>query len=223
MKKPEQLRGTRAHQRYRLADGTIVPGVTTITGNWGGPGGLVRWANNLGLQGIDSTKYVDQTAQIGTLAHEMVQQHLGGPRVEVQDYSPAQVDKAENALLKFFEWEKGHRLETLLIEEQMVSETCRYGGSVDWYGRLDGVPTLVDFKTSKSIHDGHRIQVSAYRNLLQENGHPVDRVVLLRIGRTDDEGFEALHLSDRELAVRWNMFRHLVETWWLEKGLKEAA
>ena len=45
---------SKAHQRYKLADGTQVPGVTTITGQLNKPA-LIIWANRLGLQGIDST------------------------------------------------------------------------------------------------------------------------------------------------------------------------
>ena len=68
----------KAHTIYKLANGKRVPGVTTVLGIINKPA-LVKWANNLGLQGIDSTTYVDGTAKIGTLAHEMIQEYLGGP------------------------------------------------------------------------------------------------------------------------------------------------
>ena len=41
----------RAHQRYKIEDGTIVPGVTTVVGILNKPA-LVPWANKLGLEGI---------------------------------------------------------------------------------------------------------------------------------------------------------------------------
>ena len=143
---------SKAHQRYRLADGTIVPGVTTILGIMNKPA-LVKWANNLGLQGIDSSAYVDETAKIGTLAHEMVQEYLGGPEWDRSAYNPGQIDLAENAVLSFFEWERRNvsSFETVFIEKQFVSETNRYGGTVDWYGELDEQMWLVDFKTCKAL------------------------------------------------------------------------
>ena len=130
---------SKAHQRYRLTDGTIVPGVTTILGVLNKPA-LVKWANNLGLQGIDSSAYVDETAKIGTLAHEMVQEYLGGPEWDRSTYNAGQIDLAENAVLSFFEWERRNvsSFETVFIEKQFVSETNRYGGTVDWYGELTG-------------------------------------------------------------------------------------
>jgi ketopantoate reductase len=62
---------SRAHIVYKTPDGKRVPGVTTITGMLDKPG-LVKWANNLGLQGIDSTEHVKNLARIGTLAHLLI-------------------------------------------------------------------------------------------------------------------------------------------------------
>jgi len=56
---------TKAHTRYYLADGTLVPGSTTVCGVLNKPA-LVRWANQLGLQGIDSTKYTDKAKNWNT-------------------------------------------------------------------------------------------------------------------------------------------------------------
>lgn len=39
-------------------------------------------ANRLGLQGIDSTKYTDKAAKIGTLIHAMVESHITGNPIE---------------------------------------------------------------------------------------------------------------------------------------------
>ena len=108
---------SKAHQRYRLVDGTIVPGVTTITGVMNKPA-LVKWANNLGLKGIDSSKYVDELASIGTLAHKIVENHiLKFLDLEFdenyKDYTENQMDLAENAALKFFSWEKENKVEYL--------------------------------------------------------------------------------------------------------------
>ena len=45
-----------AHTVYTDSLGTRVPGATTIIGILDKPA-LIKWANNLGLAGIDSTKY----------------------------------------------------------------------------------------------------------------------------------------------------------------------
>ena len=204
---PKIASRAKAHQRYRLGDGAQVPGVTTVLGIINKPQ-LVKWANNLGLQGIDSTKYVDETARVGTLAHEMIQEYLGGPGWDREAYDAQKVDLAENAVLSFFEWERqtGSRMRTHAIELQMVSEKHRYGGTIDWYGDIGGQMWLVDIKTSKGLYPEHEYQVAAYRWLLQENGYPVDGVRLLRVGRTEDEGFDDHVIPERKLRGGWEVF-----------------
>ena len=75
-----------------------MPGVTPILGILNKPA-LIVWANRLGLQGIDSTKYRDELADIGVLAHYLIMCDLTGETADVSDYSKNQIDQAENALL----------------------------------------------------------------------------------------------------------------------------
>ena len=195
------------HTIYRTANGKRVPGVTTVLGVISKPA-LVKWANNLGLQGIDSSAYVDETARVATLAHEMIQEYLGGPAWDRDAYDAGQVDLAENAVLSFFEWERqtGHRMKTEKIELPLVSEINRYGGTIDWYGLIDGRHWLVDVKTSKALWPEHVFQVAAYWMLLNENGLAVDGVRLLRVGRTEDEGFDDHVIGARQLNAAYKVF-----------------
>ena len=48
----------------------------------------------------------------------------------------------------------------------------------------------MDIKTSKALYPEHVFQVSAYAAMLEEVGYTVDGVRLLRVGRTNDEGFD---------------------------------
>lgn len=199
-------RAAKAHIRYKAADGGIVPGVTTVLGIINKPA-LVKWANTLGLQGIDSTAYVDETAKIGTLAHEMIQAYLGGPEINKSAYTPEQIDAAENSIISFFEWEKGQgRISTESIELPIVSEENRYGGTIDWYGWIDGKKWLVDIKTCKTLYPEHEWQVAAYYHAMIELGYHVDGVRLLRVGRTEDEGFDDHVIAPSQLKAGWRVF-----------------
>lgn len=208
---------SKAHIRYKLADGkTIVPGATTITGLLNKPY-LVKWANNLGLEGIDSSTYTDEAAKIGTLAHAMVQADLQGETIDRNEYSPIQVDLAENAVLSFFEWKKQHDIAPIHCEKPFVSETRRYGGTVDCYCMLDGKPTLLDFKTGKAIYEEYFVQLAAYAELLREAGLPVEECRILRIGRDETEGFEERSVKDTR---KWfDIFSSLLNVYYLKKDL----
>ena len=207
------------HVRYRDSGDNIVPGVTTILGVLSKPA-LVPWANKLGLQGIEVGKYVDNLAEIGTLAHAMIESYLRGEQADTSDYSANQIELAENALLSFWEWLKGKELVPLLLEEPLVSDEKCYGGTIDCYCMLDGVPTLLDFKTGKAIYPEMMYQLASYRELLGEYGYRVDQCRILRIGRDDTEGFEEKIANS--LSLELEVFNHCLGIYHLQKKIRKG-
>lgn len=211
------MKGTKAHTRYYTKDGVLVPGATTVLGLLNKPA-LVKWANNLGLQGIDVTKYVDKTAEVGTLAHLMVQYYLAGSeQLDYSRFSQDTISQAENSLISFWEWDKTHKIKPILLEKSLVSNIHKFGGSVDCYAEIDGQRWLVDFKTGKAIYDEMAIQLAAYRQLLQEHDYEVAGCRILRIGRSEDEGFDDKVYSTAFLDRQWKIFEHLLSIYWLRK------
>lgn len=222
------MAGDKARQRdsghtvYRLADGTRVPGVTTICGVMDKPA-LVKWANNLGLQGVDSSKYVDALAGSGTLAHYLAECDLMGKEPDpeyLREFAPVDVDRAETSMIKYLDWRKEHQIEVLGVEMQLVSEEHRVGGTCDVYARVDGVPTLIDIKTCKALYgatDEKWTQLAGYVLLLREAGHRVDDCYILRIGRDEHEGFEYARMPN--LAGHTGRFKLCRELYELNKEL----
>jgi hypothetical protein len=207
----------RAHIRYKV-DGKAVPGVTTVIGLRAKPA-LVKWANNLGLAGIDSSRYTDDKASIGTLAHQMILDHFMERKTDTADYTPNQVDAAENSLLSFFEWEKGKTITPVLIEAPLTS-TIGYGGTIDLYAVIDGVRTLVDFKTGSGIYDEHYYQLAAYKNLILEAGQPVDQARILNIPRSEDEKFKEEVYTD--FALGWEWFCTMLKIYQIEQRRRKS-
>ncbi len=208
---------SRAHIRYELPDGTKVPGVTTVLGVLNKPA-LVIWANRLGLQGIDSSKYKDEMADIGTLAHQMIVDYFKGEKTNTDEYSKSQIDAAENCLLSFWEWEKGHKIEVIFAETPLVSQEHGFGGTIDCFCKLDGQPTLLDFKTGKAIYPEFFYQLAAYEQLLAEAGYLIEITRILRIGRDADEGFEERSVG--KLDKHFELFRHCLAIYNLQKELR---
>ena len=217
MSKTKTSNKVKSHIRYKDQEGNIVPGVTTILGILNKPA-LVTWANKLGLQGIDSTKYRDEMADIGTLAHLMILDYFNKQETDTSEYSKSQIEKAENCLLSFHQWEMGHDIEPILIEKPLVSELWKYGGTVDLYCKLDGELTLIDFKTGKAIWPEMMYQLAAYQNLLFENDHFCQKTRILRIGRDEDEGFEERVAGD--LRIEYAIFNHCLGIYNLQKRRK---
>lgn len=209
---------SRSHTRYYDKDGKLLPGVTTILNILNKPA-LGPWHNRMGLEGIDTAKYVDALALCGTISHDMICHHNRGIEFDGSIYPDELVDKAENSFLSYLAWEKQHKIEPILCEAPLVSNLHGYGGTVDMLALVDGVSTIVDYKTGKAIYPEHLYQVAAYRQLLEENGHFVANVRILQIGRDETEGFseKVLDGTTRE----WMIFQHCLLIYQLQKKGKE--
>ncbi len=195
----------KAHTRYYTEDGTLVPGVTTVLGILSKPA-LIPWANKLGLSGIDVGKYVDEKADIGTLAHALVTDKLSGIQTDTSIYSADVIDKAENCALSFWEWAKGKDISAIWVERPLVSEVHRFGGTADIYAVIDGTKELIDLKTGSGIYEEHEYQLAALMRLLGENNFEVERCRLLNIPRTEDERFVERVLSPQMIEDGWEIF-----------------
>jgi hypothetical protein len=214
-------KSAKAHTTYINNAGVKVPGVTTILGVLNKPA-LVKWANNLGLQGIDSSKYRDKAASIGTLAHLMVQNYLQNTEGDYSAFSDDDISLAENSLLSFYEWLKNNNLEPLFQEKAFISEKYQYGGTIDCYGILNGKYTLLDFKTSSGIWPEMLHQVAGgYYQLLKEAGLEVEQIRILRIGRSEDEGFEDRVVTNWNL--HWGIFESALKIYNYQNLLKKVV
>jgi len=80
---------------YYLADGTRVPGVTTIISRFKESGGLMYWAWNEGREGRDYRDTSRTAADAGTLAHALVESRI--KHVAEPDMSGVSVDIATKA------------------------------------------------------------------------------------------------------------------------------
>ena len=209
----------KGHQRYRTKDGEIVPGVSGIVGLLA-KDALIKWSNELGLKGIDSAKYTDDKAAIGTLAHSFIADGLQDLETDTSDYDANQIESAQNCVRSFDQWARGKEIRPVLIEKPLVSERFCFGGTSDLYARIDGVKELIDLKSGTAIWPEFVIQVSAYRQLLRENGHEVTKVRLLNIPRSKTESFQELIPSDTVLDLNWELFLHLLEIYNIRKQLK---
>lgn len=222
---------TKAHTQYKTSDGRVVPSVTTIINDslgWNKQQ-LIAWARKLALAGTDPNKVKEESADIGTLAHYLIQCHLQGIKPDTSQYSPAQVDKAENCFLAYLEWEKAHVQEVIATERQLVSEQYGYGGTADLIAVVDGNIAIVDYKSSNGLYPEYRIQVAAYIHAYMENylnvlqdavkcsSSPSAAFVrghLLQLGK-EDGSFTHHVLGDLE--AEWEVFQHCLAIYELKR------
>lgn len=144
--------------------------------------------------------------------------HLKNIKPDISKYSAQDVERAENCLIKYFDWDKGHRVEPILVESPLISEQYHYGGTIDLFANVDGVLTLIDFKTGKAIYTEFFYQLSAYEQLLAEHGYNWEITKILRIGRDEIEGFEERTIG--KLDKQWEIFLACKKIYELRKEVK---
>lgn len=190
---------------YRLADGTRIPGVTTICNVAKDSGGLIHWAWQLGLDGKDYREVRDAAATAGTLAHQAVEAWIRG-RPYTMHGEPDVVSRAQKSFDAFLEWAEQTRLKATHPEVTLISERYRVGGTFDAL-LVSNRRAMGDWKSSDGLYPEMLMQVAAYGKLWEE-AHPDEPITggyhILRFDKTT-AGYT--HHYWPELDAAWEAFQ----------------
>lgn len=212
------IKKARQHTVYKQKSGKRVAGITGITKYLSNTQVLINWANRLGLEGMEVGKYVDELASVGTCLHYLIECDLQDIEPDLGDFSGNQIAQAQQCFTKYEEWKKKHELITIAMEKPLVSEEHAFGGTGDWYGIFDGDLSYVDFKTSKGCYIEHKVQAVACTHLWHEHtGDMPKHAKILRVGRSMDEGFEEITVSEDMKGPMWECFTCLCKVNELKK------
>lgn len=212
---------------YFLRSGVRVPGTTTVIGRFKESGALLRWAWNEGKEGRDLYEKRDKAAEIGTVAHAMVEACIHGldPESvsELHTLDQEGQAKARNAFSTYEQWASMSQLQIIDQEMRLVSEIYRFGGTPDAIGIVNDRLCLVDWKTSNGVYSDYLLQLAAYRQLWEEN-HP-DRPLIggFHLCRFSKDFGDFSHHYYAELGNAWEMFKHLRAAYEFDKELKKRA
>lgn len=211
---------------YVNAAGEKIPGVHDITGRYADKGGLINWAYSQGKKGVPL--YEKGTLDIGTVIHHMAELDLRGASkrgIEAEPFqmlsAPGDIDKAVQAFRAFQAWRGVHDVRGVAFEEALVSEEFQYGGTFDCIAWVDGVRSLIDFKTCKTagqVYLEQRVVMAAHGNLWHE-AHPEMPLRAYHLINLPKDGSEHRHFAFADLSPEWEMFTLQLDCWRIEKGL----
>lgn len=75
-----------------------------------------------------------------------------------------------------------HDVDWELIENQNYHPLHRYAGTIDRYGKVDGVQTLLDIKTTYTVYKPLcGASLNLYRMMLEARQRPVERLMILHL------------------------------------------
>ena len=214
---------------YHNSAGVRLPRVTTICNLLDKSRYLVPWAYNCGLEKIDYAKHRDDLGDVGTLAHEYVVSMLRGLRdgtiyeVDTYEYTQFQIERAKRSFDSGLAWIQKHSIDPLFTELKVISEVHQFGGRLDLLGPVDGVFTLLDFKTGKWAFDNYFLQLAGYDIALEESEEfqklkqPIQQFMIVNIPRVAGDRFQVQ--VRRNIDLQREEFLHLLAIHEIEKKL----
>ena len=220
-----------------------VPNVTTICGQMDKSRALMWWQKNcirdafeerfpvgksFKFDEIQRSRALDvittaaetsskQAREVGTITHKYIELRLRG----AQDAALPEHDEAHRAGVAFNEWTNDYEIKPLYLERKCFSKRFFYCGTFDFLGYINGVLTLVDFKTSKKIYPETFCQTSAYAEALEEEyGFEIKQRASLRCDKSDSS-YEFLIFPDEHVRD-FETFLGLLRLYYFNKrALKE--
>ena len=118
-------------------------------------------------------------------------------------------------LIGFVAWHQKHKPTLEHIEEGLVSDKLKTGGTPDRVYKIDGVRVLWDLKTSGAIYDNYWAQVAIYAELYEEKhkGKKVDNVAILRVTDRKKSGYEYVTRTRKEWKQDLKIFKATQMLW----------
>lgn len=212
-------------------------GVTTALGIISKGDGLIQWAANqavdfvrLNQEALGDPETLDlilrgakvawkqkkqEAADIGTLAHNWIEGYLKG-----EDPPLPENPQARNSCEAAVKWISLHEWRTIKIEQQLYLPDLGIAGICDWYAEIDGVLSVPDWKTSKSVYPSYRYQTAAYLKALEnETGDKIPHRWILRIDKETGE-FEDKLCPEEDIDKDYAAFEAAVTLYRREAELK---
>lgn len=158
-------------------------------------------------------KELSKAAEIGNQAHALIEWNLKANMLMEAGPSPSVTDKAIWAFQAWEKWAKSVDLKPIFIEQVVYSTEHRFAGTLDLFAEVNGVPTVIDWKTGKAVYPEAHLQNASYRHALREMGHgdaKAGMIVRLPKVETDPE-FEVVTAMP-EIDC-FTVFLHTLELW----------
>ena len=162
-------------RRYLSPEGNKYPSITTVLGVLS-RAGIAAWRARVGDE--EANKISHRASTRGTAVHDIVEKYLDNEELpEVLPHITASLSNLKPSL---------SRIGRIFAQESpLYSKHLGVAGRVDCVGEYDGVPSIIDFKTSKKIKKkewitSYFIQAAAYAIMWEERtGMPITNLVII--------------------------------------------
>lgn len=215
-----------------------VPSVTFIAHSYPKGIGYMKWLSDKGWDEAEAIK--NAAGNKGSKVHQACDAILSGHEVRIDStFMNHETDKEEeltleecDAIISFVKWmndlkEKDRILIPIANEQVLFSEKHGYAGTFDFICKIDDEYWLIDFKTSQYVWPEHQLQVSAYKEAIENGENPIENLpedavlnlAILQLGyRLNKNGYKW-----NELEARFDLFLATKEIWKNEHGKEKPS
>lgn len=167
---------------------------------------LVKWIADQGFH--ESRQMRDAAGRAGTKIHISIESLLAGETLQEVNYTIEEWVK----LKAFVGWYEEYHPEIMATELAVFSKKGKYAGRVDCVAKIAGEITVLDWKSSKSIHESFPLQFSAYAHAIEENTDlKVVQTACLQLGASNKNGYRFVVYPDWR--DHYKVFEHVRATW----------
>ena len=162
-------------RKYVAPTGESYPSITTVLGVLS-RAGIAAWRARVGEE--EANRVSHRATTRGTAVHDLVEKYLDNEELpEVLPHITASLSNLKPSL---------SRIGRIFAQESpLYSKHLGVAGRVDCVGEYDGVPSIIDFKTSKKIKKkewitSYFMQAAAYAIMWEERtGMPITNLVII--------------------------------------------
>ncbi len=171
-------------------------------------------------------KTLAAASDIGTQVHHLIEWQMRKQLHLPVGPSPVVSDDAQWAVMAFEDWATAVQLEPLAVERIVYSASHGYAGTLDLLARVEGVVTVVDFKTGKAVYPEAFLQNVAYQMAVGELGiDQPQRGVIVRLPKVQtDPAFEAVPVpAAGPLFPTFLAVKSVWSWWWAQEEASRKA
>jgi genome maintenance exonuclease 1 len=207
-KYPEIKRVDKEAGRYYVdSNNNPVPSVTTVLNSTSNKkDSIEQWRKRVGEE--EANRITKKSTDIGSMVHEALELFLNGRDWDNFSEDPNDLI-AKKITTKFINTGLNSITEVWGLEIGLILEGL-YAGTADCVGKINGVPSIIDFKTSRKMKrrewiEDYFLQGCAYANAHNVMfGTEIQQVVILMVDR---------ELMFQEFTVRPTEFNILTKVW----------
>ena len=192
---------------YKDSKLNLVPSVTTVLSNTSNKAdGIADWRMRVGDE--EANRIIKQSTDIGTSVHLAIENYLNNKNWD--EFGSSYEEKISQEITKRFISDGLTKITEIWgLEVGLILDNL-FAGTADCVGTYSGIPSLIDFKTSKKIKKREWIEDYFLQGCAYANAHNVmfnsniKQIVILMVDRD---------LIFKEFIIQENEFKHLTEKW----------